>query len=199
VGVCRGLAVLEACSADLCLSGPRSFVSHPVSLPHRTTRKPINRGLGYVAPRIEKHVFDLLPMIPLQKPWRIALGLFLNAADLFCAFFLFLGGAQLVDRLSFPLGYVVMASALLLLYLSSGVWTSSKWKLKLRLGLYGLATGIFVPSVLLAKSRNRIESPVWVAIVVILVVFIVSAFHLRLVTRSRGEGPTHDGVRTSAK
>jgi len=130
---------------------------------------------------------------------HIALRLFLNAADLFCGFFLFGGGLRLIDR-PFAVGYLVMAAAIFLLYLSSGVWTSSKWKLKLRLGFYGLATGFSVLSVALSVFYNRIrvEWPEWVAVVVLLVVFIVSAFHLRLVVQSRGSS-LDDRVRPPAK
>ena len=70
----------------------------------------------------------------------VGLGILLNVTDLVVAFSLVLGGWNATN--SHPLtGYITMAMAPVLLYLSSGMWTTQNWKLISRLVLYG---GVFL-------------------------------------------------------
>ena len=75
-----------------------------------------------------------------------------------------------------------MAGGIFLLYISWGVWTLSKWKLKLRLALYGAFTAIIVPSGFLAT--HRMERGDWLGMAVLVVVLVMSVLHWRFVVKS---------------
>ena len=128
------------------------------------------------------------------KNWSgfsIFLKVCLNAIDLFVAFFLVLGGANMT--VSHPItGSICMLMAPFLIFLSIGLWTASRQKLVIHAVLYWGAFSIFgfcagfllVVGALLNAQDDRV---VYGVITVFLVAAVFSTIQLRLKQSRRSE------------
>jgi hypothetical protein len=130
---------------------------------------------------------------PHPRPLRIAIGILLTATDLLTAFFLVLGGLN--ATVSHPVtGYVSVAAAPLLLFLSSGIWTKSRLKLIIRLFLYaGTFVALSVSTiVLVAAHAVPVSDNSWVmylALGLFLAAVFLSAVYLRLIKKMNPAAP----------
>jgi hypothetical protein len=117
----------------------------------------------------------------------ILLSVLLTMADLLTAFFSLFCGRLLLDRIA-SAGYLIISSGVVLLYMSSGLWTKQCWKLYARLGIYGLAFCFFFLGVAggMALGGPHFMPPAAYAVVVVAAVIIAASWmHLRLTLRQR--------------
>ena len=129
---------------------------------------------------------EVMPMIA-PKPFRVALGVLLNAVDLLVSFFLLFGGGFVVNERSAIAGYVSVGFGLVLIYLSTGMWTKGKWKLVTRLGLYGgtlcVVLVTLVSFVVVRHEPFGKQTPLPSISVFLAATVIFSSIHLRIANR----------------
>jgi hypothetical protein len=85
---------------------------------------------------------------------RIMLAFFLTLCDLVTAFFSFIAGGNALVR-SGVVGGLTISFGVVLLYMSSGLWTGQRWKLYCRLVMYGVPFfALFVSVIILLVVRG---------------------------------------------
>jgi hypothetical protein len=117
----------------------------------------------------------------------IVLSVFLTICDLVTAFFSFIGGANMLGR--GPAGYLTISFGVVLLYMSSGLWTGQRWKLYGRLAMYGVPfCAFFVSTAFLTVVRapGSGDLTVFAVLAVSLVIIVASWAHLRASRHRQG-------------
>jgi hypothetical protein len=119
--------------------------------------------------------------------WSIVLSVFLTLADLVTAFFSFLGGANALGR-SGGVRYLTISFGVVLLYLSSGLWTKQRWKLYARLAMYGVPfcfLFVSVAVVMVVRGAHFMDLAVCEVLIATPMIIAASWAHLRLTLRRR--------------
>jgi hypothetical protein len=117
----------------------------------------------------------------------VVLAVFLTICDLVTAFFSFLGGWNMLAR-SGAAGYLTISFGVVLLYLSSGLWTGQRWKLYSRLAMYGVpfcALCVSAAFLMVVRAPGSGDLTVFAVLVVSLVIIVASCAHLRVGSRGR--------------
>jgi hypothetical protein len=130
---------------------------------------------------------EVLPM-SVPKHFKVALSVLLNAVDLLVSFFLIFGGGFIANQRSAITGYVSVGFGLVLIYLSTGMWSKGKWKLVTRLGLYVVTLCVvLVTLIVFVTVRHEPPSeqtPLPSILIFFAAIVIFSAIHLRVANRS---------------
>jgi hypothetical protein len=123
---------------------------------------------------------------------RVGVGLLLTVVDVIVALGLMLGGWNATNSHALA-GYACLLLAPSLLYLSSGVWTKQKWKLVIRLVLYGGAFFALAAStaVLLGVRAFPLTNGIAIYLLIgsLLLAVLLSVFHLVLLKREGSQVP----------
>jgi hypothetical protein len=135
------------------------------------------------------------------EPILFLLGIFLNTVDVIGSFFLIVGGFNATVH-SAIFGYLSVGMGVVLLYLTIGVWTKTKWKLVTRLSMYALGTSALLISfayivIVGRRSLGELFPVPWI-LLILLTTVVASLIHLRLRAQGskRREGHPQGGARS---
>jgi hypothetical protein len=107
----------------------------------------------------------------------------LTAMDLFVSLFLIFVGRMTAAMRSATVGYVTVGFGVFLIYLSTGIWKTSKWKLVTRLALYvGTFCLVLTTLVFFIAIRHETmdrQTPLPAVSLLLLLIVVLSAIHLQ--------------------